>query len=215
MTAVWGPLGWMTLHSVASVYPEQPTQSEKDLMSTWLDMFRDTITCATCKGHFTELLGKYRAQFPHLLRSRQDFVVFTFRAHNAVNKRLRKPLFNSVDECLETLRNNVKHHKASDYRISYINHIMRYWRTVQDISGIAATKKIAEMKKIEIEYISSRDTNFEVVLHPDVVVLPTDMLEEGPTELQRNPAIPRISTSNAPRGAAGFRITAGGLRLRL
>jgi hypothetical protein len=36
MTAVWGPLGWMTLHSVSTMYPEQPTQAEKTLMTTWL-----------------------------------------------------------------------------------------------------------------------------------------------------------------------------------
>lgn len=215
MTAVWGPLGWMTLHSVACAYPEIPTQSEKDLMTNWLDMFRDTITCPSCKGHFTDLLGRYRAQFPNMMRSRQDFTMFTFRAHNAVNKRLRKPLYSTLAECMETLRNNVKHRKASDYRISYINHITRHWRTIQDVSGIVATKKIAELKKIEMEYIAPRDTNFEVELHPDVVVLPRDTLEEGPTDLQRNPAIPRVSSSNVPRGAAGFRITAGGLRLRL
>ena len=36
-------MGWMTLHSVATCYPESPTQSEKDLMASWLDMFRDTM----------------------------------------------------------------------------------------------------------------------------------------------------------------------------
>jgi hypothetical protein len=81
---------------------------------------------------------------------------------------------------------------------------------MQDVSGIVATKKIVEMKKIEIEYFSSRDTNFEVELHPDIVVLPRDALEEGPVEQRVAPRLPPTS-----HGVAGFRITAGGLRLRM
>ena len=177
-------------------------------MYTWLDMFRDTITCPSCKGHFTDMLARYRAQFPGMLQNRHEFVMFTFRAHNAVNKRLNKPVYSSVEECMTTLRNNVKTRTARDYRVSYINHITRHWRTFQDISGIVALKKINEMKRIEMEYVSVRDTNFTIEIRPDIVVLPQTMVE-GRTEAQ--PSRPVFSTSG---GAAGFQITSRGLRLR-
>jgi len=207
MTAIWGPLGWMTLHSVATCYPEAPTPSEKVLMSNWLDMFRDTITCATCRGHFTELLANYRRQYPGMFDSRQAFAVFTFRAHNAVNRRLVKPMYATLEECMQTLQNNVKIRSARDYRVSYINHIMRYWRTMQDMSGIAALRKIEEMRKIETEYVSIRDTNFNVTLLPDVVVLPRDMLEKPVPggEPQRQYLKPQ---------SVGLRLGVGGFRLR-
>ena len=208
MTAIWGPLGWMTLHSTAFAYPETPTVSEKDLMYSWLDMFRDTITCPSCKGHFTTMLANYRAQFPNMLQSRHEFIMFTFRAHNAVNKRLNKPVYSSVEECLATLRNNVKHRTAKDYRISYINHITRHWRTLQDVSGIVAVKKINEMKRIEMEYISDRDTNFTIDVRSDIVVLPQTMIEKS-TEAQ-TPRPVFLGRS----GNAGFQITSRGLRLR-
>jgi hypothetical protein len=61
----------------------------------------------------------------------------------------------------------------------------------QDVTGIVALKKINEMKKIDIEYIQYRDTNVEVNITPDVVVLPRDALDreaepqrQGPSDLQ-------------------------------
>lgn len=208
MTAIWGPLGWMTLHSTAFAYPETPLVSEKDLMYSWLDMFRDTITCPSCKQHFTDMLANYRAQFPNMLQNRHEFIMFTFRAHNAVNKRLNKPVYSSVEECLATLRNNVKNRTAKDYRISYINHITRHWRTLQDVSGIVAVKKINEMKRIELEYVADRDTNFTIDVRSDIVVLPQTMIERS-TEAQ----VPRPLFLGRT-GNAGFQITSRGLRLR-
>lgn len=177
-------------------------------MSSWLDMFRDTITCIHCKQHFTELLATYRTSFPNMLATQHDFVIFTFRAHNAVNRRLNKPIYNTVEECMETLRNNVKTRKAQDYRISYINHITRYWRTMQDVSGVTAMKKIAELKKIDMEYIQSRDTNFQLTVRSDIVVLPRDALEK---------VEPGIFTPRpvrlAPTGGS-LRLGPGGFRFR-
>ena len=210
MTAIWGPLGWMTLHSVALAYPEQPTQTERELMRSWIELFRDTITCPHCRDHFTTMLAAYRASFPDMLASRQTFAMFTFRAHNAVNKRLKKPVYLTLDDCMNTLKANVKSRSARDYRVSYINHATRHWKTFQDITGIAALKKLNEMKKIETEYISLRDTNFEVTLKEDVVVLPQDMLE---ARTESEPVRPfRVAPTV---GGGGFRITSRGLRLRM
>ena len=206
-------MGWMTLHSVATCYPVTPSPSEKELMYSWLDMFRDTITCPHCRDHFAGMLQTYRSSFPSMLNSRQEFCLFTFRAHNAVSRRLRKPIQGTLEECIATLQNNVKTRSAADYRVSYLNHITRYWKSWQDVTGIVALKKIAEMRKIELTYVQQRDTNLNVTLTPDVVVLPQDSLEprDGPTEVRR-PGIPL--PRGQPGARAGFRITAGGIRLR-
>lgn len=201
----------MTLHSTAFAYPESPTGPERELMTTWLDMFRDTITCPSCKGHFTDMLASYRSQFPNMLQSRHEFIMFTFRAHNAVNKRLNKPVYSSVEECVTTLRNNVKTRTARDYRISYINHITRHWRTVQDVTGIVALKKLQEMKRIETEYTSSRDTNFANDVRPDIVVLPQSIIDRG---AEPQPSRPIFFGGSTSSGAAGFQLTPRGLRLR-
>ena len=170
MTSIWGPLGWMTLHSVASLSPDSPSESERQLMIRWLDLFRDTITCPSCQGHFAELLANYRTQFPNMLYSRRDFLLFTFRAHNAVNRRINKPVYPTVQACFDALRNNVKFNNTQSFRITYTNHITRHWRMFQDASGMAAMKKIHEIKKIEISYMSTRSNEFEVMI-PDENVL--------------------------------------------
>lgn len=201
-------MGWVTLHSVALSYPEMPTPSERELMASWLDMFRDTITCGYCRGHFTELLAKYRTLFPGMLNSRQAFAVFTFRAHNAVNRRLNKPVYATVQDCMDTIQKIVAQRPAKDYRVSYVNHITRYWKTQQDITGIVALKKIVQMRKIEDEYISSRDKNAKVEIAPDVVLLPSDALENVQGAQDRPRPLPPMN----PR--AGFRLTATGFRLQ-
>lgn len=211
MTAVWGPLGWMTLHSISTSYPENPTVSEKQLMNSWLDMFRDTITCNYCKGHFTTMLANYRVRFPNMLDSRQNFSMFAFRAHNAVNTRLSKPVYSTLAECLDVLRNNIKTRSAEDYRVSYINHILRYWKTLQDISGVVAVKKILEMKKIEIEYFSKLDTKFEVTLIDDGVTIPRSWIEHNIEEKPVS-SLP-IIRFNSPTPKVGFKIVGGRARL--
>jgi hypothetical protein len=195
-------MGWMTLHSVASCYPDTPLQSEKTLMNTWLDMFQSTITCPSCREHFGTALGSYRRQYPHMLNSREEFLVATFRLHNAVNRRLNKPIHSTVSACFEQLRNNMKTRTARDYRIAYINHIQRFWRTMQDASGIAALKKINEMRKIEYEYFQRHENNFEKDIPENTVVLINHSLD-AQTETP-NPI--RIDTRTLPRiGFAGGR----------
>lgn len=226
MTAVWGPLGWMTLHSISTSYPEAPTIAEKQLVGSWLEMFRDTITCPHCREHFTEIHKNYKRLFPNFLDSRQNLSIFVFRVHNTVNRRLKKPIYDSVAASMERLRENVKLRTAKDYRTAYLNHINRFWRSLQDLSGLIAVKKINEMKRIEAEYFSVKDTNFNVEIKEDSVVVPRGMLEqEAPDSVPRimapvarsltrtQVAQPERPMLRIPSGI-GFKMTPGGLRLR-
>jgi len=203
MTSIWGPLGWMTLHSVASCYPDSPTAYEITLTQTWLDMFQSTITCPSCREHFATALSGYRRTYPQMLTSRREFLLFTFRVHNSVNRRLNKPIHPTVAACFETLRNNVKTRSAKDYRAAYLNHIRRFWRTMQDASGLTSLKKINEMSKIEVEYTQKRENNFEADISEDIVVLPGQAFE--PINSEPPPPI-RMDTRSAPRmGLSGGR----------
>lgn len=222
MTAVWGPLGWMTLHSISTSYPEVPTLAEKHLVSAWIDMFRDTITCPHCRDHFAEIYANYKRVYPNFANSRQDLAMFVFRVHNAVNRRLKKPIYESVASCMERLRENVRNRSARDYRLAYLNHISRYWRTFQDITGLTALKKINEMRRIEGEYWGPKDSNFNVQLLEGEVIVARGILEKDAIqESIPRPIAPRAIVaptgdrvpSRMPMGV-GFRMTAGGLRLR-
>ena len=174
-------------------------------------MFRDTITCPHCRDHFTSMLTNYRRIFPNMLQSRQEFALFTFRAHNIVNRRLKKPTYASLDECMATLKNNIKTRPPRDYRLSYLNHITRYWRTYQDITGITALRKVAEMRKIDMDYIQPRDTLFAITLTPDIVLLPLGILEAIPEEAR---SAQTFSARIGTPPAGGLRLTSAGFRMR-
>ena len=204
-------MGWMTLHSVSTIYPEHPTQSERDLMTTWLMLFTETITCNHCREHFRSAHANYRARYPNYLDSRQSFAMFAFRVHNVVNARLSKPVYGSVEECLAILRTNIKTRTAADYRMSYVNHILRYWSSMQDTAGITTLKKVLELKKIEIDYLAPRDTRFEVTLVDEGVVIPRNWIEHQPG--RREPDLPRVSLRMTETSRAGFRMVGGRIRL--
>ena len=108
--------------------------------------------------------------------------MFVFRAHNAVNARLNKPLYLTVEDCFNVLRSNVKGRSARDFRISYLNHIRRHWRTLQDTSGITSLKKINEMTKIEISYFQTHDNNFEEIIPEESTFLPPQFMTSAPVE---------------------------------
>lgn len=109
------------------------------------------------------------------------------------------------------LQTNIKTRPAVDYRISYINHITRYWKSMQDITGIVALKKIAELKKIEIDYIGPRDTKFDITLAEEPVVIPRSWVEEQSEEPPRTTVI-AFSPTKPMR--AGFQMVGGRIRLR-
>ena len=153
----------------------------------------------------------YQAKFPNFLDSRQSFATFAVRVHNAVNARLSKPVYGTMDECMAVLRGNLKTRTAQDYRISYVNHIMRYWAQIQDTMGITSLKKTLEMKKIEIDYFASRDTKFDVVLADEGVVIPRSWVELTPGG--QVPETPRPSLRMNDTSRAGFRVLGGRIRL--
>jgi hypothetical protein len=223
----------MTLHSVAALYPETPTYAEKQLVTSWLNLFRDTITCPHCQNHFTEMLALYRQKFPGMLDSRQEFMAFTFRGHNVVNRRLHKPLYSTVAECMAVLQSNLVHRTAQDYRDAYLSHIRKYWSSLRDVSGIVAVKKVAEMLKVEKDYFAPRDNNLEVEPEETIVILPYGVIDKAPDMTSMNPYLrERMRTKSAAvrlespslliaqpapvvhRPPTGFRLTSQGLRLR-
>lgn len=181
-------------------------------MTSWLGFFTETITCPYCRDHFRSMHANYRAKFPGYLDSRQAFATFAFRCHNVVNARLSKPVYSTLQECMDVVRGNLKTRTAQDYRISYVNHLMRFWSTIQDTTGITSLKKVYEMKKIEIDYFGPRDTKFEVDLRDDGVVIPRHWVEHVPGQVAE-PQSPRLFPRGNDQARAGFRIQGGRMRL--
>lgn len=160
MTALWGPLGWMTLHSVSINYPDSPSDAERQICSRFLDLFTETITCHICKSHFQRMLQTYRVLHPDYLHSKQNFFLFAVRAHNTVNRRLDKPTVKSVAEALTTLQAATRQTSPAEYRQKYIEYLRRTWGSDHSANGLFAGQKIRELEKINAEYWNLRETSY-------------------------------------------------------
>ena len=127
MTSLWGPLGWMTLHSVSLLYPEVPSQADKEILKRYMTAFRDSISCPSCQSHFKIIFQNYTASHPEWNSNRFQFFLFVVRAHNTVNKRLNKPCPNTVQECLSMYYANTKINSGLVYRTKYLEYLIRNW----------------------------------------------------------------------------------------
>lgn len=84
-----GNAGWRVFHTILAQYPEQPTPEARDTLWNYLHLFSRVYPCRECAEHFQQLLKDY----PPQLSSRKVAVMWGCDAHNKVNKRLGKPIF--------------------------------------------------------------------------------------------------------------------------
>jgi FAD-linked sulfhydryl oxidase len=194
-TKFWGPLGWMTLHSVSAIYPEKPTLEEKLLLERFVENYRECITCPHCKSHFSAMLNTYKRSHPEWSSSRFDFFVFVCRAHNTVNRRLDKPVLQTLDDCIQRLKDVTKVTNGGTYRAAYINYLLRNWSVEQTGEGFMNISITKQLKKINEEYFNPRDTGFEnLKFDRDANVL--EFIAEDPKRYDVG--------GNLPNAAVGF-----------
>jgi hypothetical protein len=207
-TKFWGPLGWMTLHSISAIYPEKPTSEERLILEKFVEVFRESITCAHCKSHFTSMLNTYRRVHPEWSSSRYHFFLFVCRAHNTVNKRLDKPIIQTLNDCIETLKTATKVTTPSQYRDAYINYLLSNWSREFTGDGAISLGAARQLKRINDEYFAPRDKGYDIYFFENGSV--TEIIPEDARNYHVGANIPNgVSLSNVKIGFIG-----GRLRLR-
>lgn len=162
-TKFWGPLGWMTLHSISCIYPENPTDEERVILEKFVELYRETITCPHCKSHFTAMLNTYRRKNPEWSSNRYHFFLFVCRAHNTVNKRLDKPIIPTIQDCITALKDATKINSGGVYRNSYINYLLQNWSKEFTGDGAINLGFTRQLKRINDEYFNPRDKGFDSI----------------------------------------------------
>lgn len=170
MTSYWGPLGWMTLHSASMLYSENPQPVEIMLMGRFLDAFGASISCYNCKTHFATMKKKYETWNPRYLHSRREFMLFVFRAHNTVNKRLDKPVLQTVKDCLDTLKKANTYSSLESMRSAYMAYLHRNWNQDFSADGLSIRKKVQELFKINTDYLNPRTIDWDYTFEDDVLM---------------------------------------------
>jgi hypothetical protein len=156
MTKAWGPLGWATLHTIAALYPDFPSQYELELLNRFLESFTQTILCPSCLQHFSDMVTVYTQRNPGWKNSRHTVCEFVFRAHNTVNQRTHKKMY-TLEESIELLRTIMPDYQAARVkRQQYLVYIRNDWMKNMTLNGISSAPKLKELNTIEEEYWSKR-----------------------------------------------------------
>lgn len=175
MTSRWGPMGWMTLHSISVCYPVEPALIDKQLLNEFMQAFGMTITCSICNDHFSKMFKLYKDAVPTWNNSRYDLFIAICKMHNTVNKRLNKPIPKTVGESLDMLRTATKYSPPSEFRKNYIQYLAGQWRHF-----LGLKQRVDIMKKINEEYWSNRETgydNLDFDLTADTTTYPNQPVE--------------------------------------
>jgi hypothetical protein len=198
-------MGWITLHSISVNYPVQASKEDKLILKKFLDLFAETISCPSCKGHFMTMYRSYTNQHPNWANSRYDLFLFIVRAHNTVNKRLDKPRPATVLECIQSLKMLTKNKTAAQFRNNYISYLLSNWSKEGGGEGMIQMGNVREMRKINEQYWNPRETNFDGLSFPEDDIL--QPIVTSPRMLSPYSQIPLFSAPSGP--AFGFRLAGG------
>jgi hypothetical protein len=202
MTSFWGPLGWMTLHSISCLYPENPSEEDKKILTTYLNAFEQSISCPTCQHHFKSMMNVYKRSYPNWLNSRYDFFLFVCRAHNTVNRRIDKPILQTASECLKLFQSNVKITSPFQYRQAYLTYLTNNWSREHSGEALMRMAYVREMKKINDHYWNVREIDVNTV----VFLADTDVTQsilQDPRLFSPSASIPVLA--NYPNVQVGFK----------
>jgi len=89
LKAELGRATWKFLHTMVARFPEKPSDDDRRTLETFIHLFGRLYPCGDCARHFRELL----AQYPPQTSSRNAAAGWLCFAHNVVNERLEKPIF--------------------------------------------------------------------------------------------------------------------------
>jgi len=86
---VLGRSTWTLLHSIAATYPVTPTPREQADVVSFMGLFSKLYPCWVCAEDFQRYIAKQRVR----AGSRDEFGNWLCEAHNEVNRKLGKPVF--------------------------------------------------------------------------------------------------------------------------
>ncbi|KAI3339345.1 FAD dependent sulfhydryl oxidase [Ustulina deusta] len=80
---------WTLLHTIAANYPKSPSYREQSDLRTFMGVFSRLYPCWVCAEDFRSYMEKEQIR----VDSRNGFGTWLCEAHNAVNTKLGKPVF--------------------------------------------------------------------------------------------------------------------------
>jgi hypothetical protein len=188
MTSFWGPMGWMTLHSISAAYPDLPGEADKLILNDFMESFAVTISCELCRTHFRDVFTKYKQNIPNWINSKRDLFIMVCRLHNSVNKRLDKPIPKTIAECISSLKSATAYTSQREFRQKYIDYLSaEFGRTRR----IFENHHVDKLRKINESYWNTRE-----IMYSDLSFEEDDIVDFKNQPVQRKLVFPRIAMRN-------------------
>lgn len=108
----WGPPAWIFLHCITLTYPEKPTPEEKERYRIFFYSLGDVLPCKMCRQEYTIRMKKFPIE--PFLDSKKTLTQWMIDFHNSVNKRTKKPVIDTRQKALATIRRECKKYNNSD-----------------------------------------------------------------------------------------------------
>jgi len=89
---IWGPPGWLFMHSITLVYPKKPSPQDKETYKNFFLNMGKVLPCPACRHNFKLHLLKYPLNDTVLL-SRKNLIEWLINIHNEVNHLNKKDKF--------------------------------------------------------------------------------------------------------------------------
>ncbi len=91
---IWGPKFWYVWHVVASAYPNEPKQNDKETYKNFYKYISKVLPCSTCAKSTTDMIKKTtEEEWENILSNRNNLVDWVVDYHNDVNKKLGKKIY--------------------------------------------------------------------------------------------------------------------------
>jgi hypothetical protein len=88
-TRVWGPAGWLFLHSIAQNYPWNPTPDQKKEYYEFFRLVGKVLPCRYCRESYQEFIKEDGTCLDmSVMASRKTLTYWLFKIHDRINKKL-------------------------------------------------------------------------------------------------------------------------------
>ena len=96
---IWGPAGWLFLHSIAFGYPENPTNQDKKAAIDFFNSLQYLLPCKTCSELYKKDLKSLKSDqsLQNAVQSQQNLIKWVNLMHNKVNQNLNTKQYTDAE----------------------------------------------------------------------------------------------------------------------
>ena len=117
---IWGPSGWLFLHTITLNYPHNPTIYDKEHYKNFFLNLQNVLPCRYCSHNYKLHLKKY--PIDKYLNSKKNLIQWLIHIHNEVNIIFNKKTITYSEFIL--IYKNIYNKKNNNYLYIYITIII-------------------------------------------------------------------------------------------